>query len=168
MTMAVRGIVEPRLVRREKELHREILALSILYDHRTVVTIRTPPSHDYATKRPVLKTAVLFGSCFSSSSFLSLESSYRQWKSSCVATTVRIYGHYPIIKGNDTAFYRHPIRTFDFTELDGEEKWTACKFTKNVYDIWMPTHLKRICSVIHLKRETRRSRKAVKCSEPSI
>ncbi|KAK6591861.1 hypothetical protein H4I96_12138 [Botrytis cinerea] len=83
MTLAVRGIVELfRLVNREKELHREILAFSISHDHRT---------------------------------------------------------HY---------FYRHPIRTFDFTELDGKEKWTAYKFTKNVYDIWMPTHLKRICSVI--------------------
>jgi hypothetical protein len=39
-------------------------------------------------------------------------------------------------------------RTFDFTELDGKEKWTSYRFTKNVYDIWMPTHLKRICSVI--------------------
>ncbi|KAI2619935.1 hypothetical protein GGR54DRAFT_601860 [Hypoxylon sp. NC1633] len=62
--------------------------------------------------------------------------------------TVRIYGHYPLIKGNETTFYRHPIRTFDFTELDGKEKWTAYKFTKNVYEIWMPSHLKRICSVI--------------------
>jgi hypothetical protein len=84
------------LVKREKELHREILAFSISHDHRTV----------------------------------------------------RIYGHYPIIKGNETTFYRHPIHTFDFTALDGKEKWTAYKFTKNVYDIWMPTHLKRICSVI--------------------
>jgi hypothetical protein len=31
---------------------------------------------------------------------------------------------------------------------DGKEKWTAYRFTKNVYDIWMPTHLERICSVI--------------------
>jgi hypothetical protein len=97
MTMAVRGIVGLfRLVKREKEIHREILAFSISHDHRTV----------------------------------------------------RIYGHYPIIDGNNATFYRHPIRTFDFTELDGKEKWTAYKFTKNVYDIWMPTHLKRICSVI--------------------
>jgi hypothetical protein len=97
ITIAVRGIVELfRLVKREKELHREILAFSISHDHRTV----------------------------------------------------RIYGHYPIIQGNETTFYRHPIRTFDFTELDGKEKWTAYKFTKNIYDIWMPTHLKRICSVI--------------------
>ena len=97
MTIAVRGIVELfRLVKREKELHREILAFSISHDHRTV----------------------------------------------------RIYGHYPIIKGNETTFYRHPIRTFDFTELDGKEKWTAYKFTKSVYDIWMPAHFKRICSVV--------------------
>ena len=97
MTMAVRGVVEFfRLVGREKELHREILAFSISHDHRTV----------------------------------------------------RIYGHYPVIDGPKTTFYRHPIRTFDFTELDGKEKWTAYKFTKNVYDIWMPTHFKRICSVI--------------------
>jgi hypothetical protein len=97
MTMAVRGIVELfRLVKREKVLHREILAFLISHDHRTV----------------------------------------------------RIYGHYPIIDGNNTTFYRNPIRTFDFTELDGKEKLTAYKFTKNVYDIWMPTHLKKICSVI--------------------
>jgi hypothetical protein len=97
MTMAVRGVVELfRLVKREKELHREILAFSVSHDDRTV----------------------------------------------------RIYGHYPVIDGKKTTFYRHPIREFSFTELDGKEKWTAYKFTKNVYDIWMPSHLKRICSVI--------------------
>jgi hypothetical protein len=62
--------------------------------------------------------------------------------------TVKIYGHYPIIKRNKTTFYRHPIHTFDFTALDNKEKWTAYKFTKNVYNIWMPTYLKRICSAI--------------------
>ena len=62
--------------------------------------------------------------------------------------SVRIYGHYPIIKGKGTAFYRHPIRTFDFTELDGKDKWTAHTFTKNVYDTWFPNHFKRLCSVI--------------------
>jgi hypothetical protein len=97
MTMAVKGVVEFfRLVGREKELHREILAFSISHDHRTV----------------------------------------------------RIYGHYPVIDGPKTTFYRHPIKMFDFTSEDGVEKWTAYKFTKNVYDIWMPTHFKRICSVI--------------------
>lgn len=97
MTLAVRGVVELfRLVKREKELHREILAFSISHDH----------------------------------------------------ATVRIYGHYPVIDGNKTTFYRHPIHKFDFTALDGKEKWTAYKFTKNVYDVWMPTHLKRICSAI--------------------
>ena len=62
--------------------------------------------------------------------------------------TVRIYGHYPVIEGKDTKYYRHPIHTFDFTALEGKDKWTAYKFTKNVYDIWMPEHLARICSII--------------------
>ncbi len=62
--------------------------------------------------------------------------------------SVRIYGHYPVIDRNKTAFYRHPIYKFDFTALDGKEKWTTYKFTKNVYGIWMPNHLKRICSAI--------------------
>jgi len=63
-------------------------------------------------------------------------------------TSVRIYGHYPVIKGDKTTFYRHPIHKFDFTALDGKEKWTAYKFTKNVYDTWMPIQHKRIRSAI--------------------
>lgn len=50
-------------------------------------------------------------------------------------TIVRIFGHYALIEGELTTFYRHPIRKFDFTEQDGKEKWTAYKFTRNVYDI---------------------------------
>ena len=95
MTIAVRALVELfRLVKREKELDREILAFSVSHDH----------------------------------------------------TVVRIYGHYPVIEGDKTTFYRHPIRKFDFT--DGEEKWTAYKFTKNVYDTYMPKLHERICSAI--------------------
>ena len=97
MTLAVRGVVELfRLLDREKELDREILAFSISHDHRTV----------------------------------------------------RIYGHYPVIDGIKTTFYRHPIHEFSFTAMGGREKWTAYKFTKNVYDVWMPSHLKRISSAI--------------------
>lgn len=61
---------------------------------------------------------------------------------------VRIYGHYAAIDGNKSSFYCHPIKTVDFTSEEGKDKWTAYKFTKNVYDLWMPTHLKRICSAI--------------------
>ncbi|ODH26667.1 hypothetical protein ACO22_04499 [Paracoccidioides brasiliensis] len=63
-------------------------------------------------------------------------------------TAVRIYAHYAVLEGEKTNIYRHPIHKFDFTALDGKEKWTAYKFTRNVYDIWMPTHFKRICSAI--------------------
>ena len=62
--------------------------------------------------------------------------------------SVRIYGHYAVIDGKDAKYYRHPIRNFVFTELDGKEKWAAYRFNRNVYDTWMPTHFKRICSAI--------------------
>ncbi|MCJ1385866.1 hypothetical protein MMC17_008990 [Xylographa soralifera] len=97
MTVAVRGIVQLfKEVKREKELHRKVLAFSISHDDEGV----------------------------------------------------KIFGHYPVIDGDKTTFYRHPIRMFNFTDLDGKEKWTAYKFTKNVYDIWMPNHYKLICSAI--------------------
>jgi len=46
---------------------------------------------------------------------------------------------------NTTAIRLHE---FSFTTLDGKEKWTAYRFTKNVYDVWMPKHFERICSAI--------------------
>ena len=62
--------------------------------------------------------------------------------------SVRIYGHYAVIEDDKTTFYRHPIHTFDFTALDGKEKWTAYKFAKNVYDHHSPKLHKMICSGI--------------------
>ena len=59
---------------------------------------------------------------------------------------VRMYGHYPLIKDDITLFYRHPIKKFDFTSEDGEEKWTSYKFTRNVLDMFYPIHHERICS----------------------
>jgi len=62
--------------------------------------------------------------------------------------SVRIYGHYPVIDGDKVTFYRHLIHGFIFTALEGKARWTAYKFTRNVYDVWMLTHLERICSAI--------------------
>ena len=67
-----------------------------------------------------------------------------------------IYGHYATIGGQELQYYRHPIRTFDFTELDSKEMWTAYKVVKTVYDVWMPIHFQRICSVIdQLRRDVK-------------
>ena len=63
-------------------------------------------------------------------------------------SSVRIYDHYPVIEEDKTTFYCHPIRKFDFTEQEGEEKWTAYKFTKNVYDHHSLKIHKLICSGI--------------------
>lgn len=64
-------------------------------------------------------------------------------------SSVRIYGHYPVIDGERIVCYRHPIRAFDFTDLDGRDKWVAYQFTKNVYDLWMENHFEKIRSAIH-------------------
>ena len=63
-------------------------------------------------------------------------------------TSVRIYGHYAIIEADKTTFYRHTIHGFDFTVLEGKEKWTAYKFVKSVYDHHSSKIHKLICSAI--------------------
>ena len=61
---------------------------------------------------------------------------------------VRIYGHYAVITETRITYHRRGIHEFSFVALDGKEKWTAYKFAKNVYDIWMPALFERICSAI--------------------
>jgi hypothetical protein len=40
-----------------------------------------------------------------------------------------------MLDGEKTTFYRYTVYTFDFIALNDKEKWTAYKFTKNIYDI---------------------------------
>lgn len=61
---------------------------------------------------------------------------------------VVIYGYYTIIEEEKTTFYHHPVYNFSFTALEGKDKWNVYKFTKNVYNIWMPIYYKKICSTI--------------------
>ncbi|KAL9116615.1 MAG: hypothetical protein Q9187_006857 [Circinaria calcarea] len=61
---------------------------------------------------------------------------------------VRIYGHYALINGTETGFYRHAIHKFDITALDGKDRWTAYQFTRNVYDLFVPIHLERIRAAV--------------------
>ena len=63
---------------------------------------------------------------------------------------VRIWGHYAVLHGKTVEFYRHPIARFIITPMERDERWRAYKFVKNVYDLWVPEHYKRICSVIDM------------------
>jgi hypothetical protein len=64
---------------------------------------------------------------------------------------VRIWGHYAVIDGKDVKFYRHLISKFVFAPSgEGDQRWKAYKFVKNVYDLWLPKHFERICSAIDL------------------
>lgn len=97
MTLAVRGVVGLfRLVGREQELHRRIVAFSITHNNRFVT----------------------------------------------------LHGYYAEIDGEETKFYQHTIREFVFTNDD--EKWTAYRFTRNIYLEWMPQHFRNLCSAIDL------------------
>ena len=64
---------------------------------------------------------------------------------------VRIWGHYAIIDGKDVKFYRHLISKFIFAPSgEGDQRWKAYKFIKNVYDLWLPRHIEWICSTIDM------------------
>ncbi|RMZ83194.1 hypothetical protein DV738_g1426, partial [Chaetothyriales sp. CBS 135597] len=64
---------------------------------------------------------------------------------------VRIWGHYAVIEGKDVKFYRHLISKFIFAPSgEGDQRWKAYKFVKNVYDLWLPKHFEKLCSVIDM------------------
>lgn len=64
---------------------------------------------------------------------------------------VRIWGHYAVIDGKNVKFYRHLISKFIFAPSgEGDQRWKAYKFVKNVYDLWLPDHFKRICAAIDM------------------
>ena len=62
--------------------------------------------------------------------------------------SVRIHGHYPRIRNKETAFYRCLIHAFDFTALDGKERWTPRRFVTNLYHLWTPMVLQMLHSAI--------------------
>ena len=57
---------------------------------------------------------------------------------------------YPLVEEDKTIYYNHPIHKFDFTALDGMEKWIAYRFITDVYDKFRPMNLKRIYSAIDM------------------
>lgn len=61
---------------------------------------------------------------------------------------VRIYVHYPEIDGVHTKCYRHPLKGFIIRSENGKERWSAYQFVRNVYDTFVPVHLRRIKSAI--------------------
>ncbi|MCJ1448704.1 MAG: hypothetical protein MMC23_009221 [Stictis urceolatum] len=66
---------------------------------------------------------------------------------------VKIYGHYAKINGPSLRYFRYLIRSFDFIDTDVEDsantsnrkdRWTAYRFTRKVYEDFVPRHLDRI------------------------
>ncbi|KAL9130099.1 MAG: hypothetical protein Q9217_001615 [Psora testacea] len=63
--------------------------------------------------------------------------------------TVKIYGHYALIK-DKTTFHRHLIHSFDLTAYGGQNRWTAYNFVRKIYDHFAPIHLERIRDAVAL------------------
>ena len=52
------------------------------------------------------------------------------------------------LKGPSIAVNKAAAFPYCTYQKNPKEKWTTYNFIKNVYDVWMPIHLKRICSVV--------------------
>ncbi|WEW59834.1 hypothetical protein PRK78_005315 [Emydomyces testavorans] len=64
---------------------------------------------------------------------------------------VRIWGHYTVLNGRDFTFYRYPIAEFNISPTaEGDQRWKAYTFVRNVYDLWLPGHFRKICSAIDM------------------
>jgi hypothetical protein len=64
---------------------------------------------------------------------------------------VRIWGHYAVINDEGAKYYRHSIAEFNISPTVREDnRWAAYTFVRNVYDLWLPKHFERICSVIDM------------------
>jgi hypothetical protein len=58
---------------------------------------------------------------------------------------------YPILDWETFTFHRHPIAKFDISKtVQGDNRWLADTFVRNIYDIWVTKQFERICSVIDM------------------
>ncbi|KAL8938799.1 MAG: hypothetical protein Q9216_003699 [Gyalolechia sp. 2 TL-2023] len=63
-------------------------------------------------------------------------------------STAKLYGHYPVVEGEKTSFYRYPIYDLNLEFRCGNERWQFYQFVRSVYASFAPAHLKRIKSAI--------------------
>ena len=61
---------------------------------------------------------------------------------------VKIHGHYACIEGDKITLHHHLIRSFDFRDQKGKEKWTTYHIVRKIYDYFAPVHHERIRSAI--------------------
>lgn len=61
---------------------------------------------------------------------------------------VQIVAHYPVILGGITNYFQQILHSFDFADPGCSDRWAAYRFTRNIYDTWMPAHFDWICSAI--------------------
>jgi hypothetical protein len=64
---------------------------------------------------------------------------------------VYICGCYPVIEGSKIEYERHCIyQDENFADADMARRWIPYTITRNIYERWMPAHLARLRSAMHL------------------
>ena len=82
--------------------------------------------------------------------------------------SVRVYGHFPVIHGDKTSFYRHKIRGFYLDDDGGANRWTTYNYVRKLYDVFMPQHLERLRSAVaQLPEPTSESAPSVPPTQPT-
>ncbi|KAL8704021.1 MAG: hypothetical protein Q9225_008102 [Loekoesia sp. 1 TL-2023] len=66
--------------------------------------------------------------------------------------SVRIWGHYAVMQ-DGLKFYYHEIEVFSLTVRDGRDRNIGYNFTRNIYDTFVPEHLKRIQDAVKQLRD---------------
>ncbi|KAI4091146.1 MAG: hypothetical protein LQ344_004259 [Seirophora lacunosa] len=63
-------------------------------------------------------------------------------------SSARLYGHYPVIEGDKTSFYRFPIYQLNFAFGRRNDRWNFYQFVRSVYAEFAPVHTRRIQSAV--------------------
>ena len=61
---------------------------------------------------------------------------------------VKIYGHYAVVEGAKTTYYRYPIESFTLNFHEGQGRRRTHDFVREIYHKFYPRHLKRIRSAL--------------------
>ena len=61
---------------------------------------------------------------------------------------VRLFAHYAHVDEEPIKYYRHFLKDIFLLNDDGEARWAAYQFTRNIYNTFAPLHLQRIKSAI--------------------
>ena len=68
---------------------------------------------------------------------------------------VKLYGHFPVLEGDRTAFYRYPIASFDLNFEENQGRKRTHDFVRAIYRTFFPEHVNRVRTVLSKMEDPR-------------